>query len=132
MRHSLRTALALGLGTLVSGAALAGPADYNGTWAVQMVTESGSCDRSYTYNIAVQDGQVSYHQTSEDEPKVRVTGRIADDGKVNLGIRRSLASAAASGKLQGNGGNGAWKVEFLGCSGRWTATRRTETADAGK
>ncbi len=132
MRHPLRTALALGFVTLVTGAATAAPADYNGTWSVQLLTENGSCDRSYTYTIAVQDGQVRYHQQSEDEPKVRVTGSIGNDGRVNLGIRRSLASAAASGKLQGNGGSGAWKVEFLGCSGRWTAQRRTETADASK
>ena len=133
MRHQLRT---LVLGTLAAGSALAAgtagaapaPADFNGTWAVEMVTEAGSCDRSYTYTIAVEDGAVRYHQASPDEPKVTVSGRIGQDGGVKLGIRRSLASAAASGKLQGNGGAGAWKVEFLGCSGRWTATRRTETA----
>jgi hypothetical protein len=133
MRHTLRTALALGLGTLSMGlatGAIAGPASFNGTWQVRMVTEAGSCDRSYTYTLAVEDGQVRYDQASADEAPVRVSGKVGEDGRVTLGIRRSLASAAASGKLQGNGGTGAWKVEFLGCSGRWTAERRTTTASA--
>jgi len=130
MQHALRTVLALGFGSLLAGGALAAPAPaaYDGTWSVQMVTEAGSCDRNYSYTIAVEDGAVRYQQTSPDEPKVTVTGRVAGDGGVKLGIRRSLASAAAHGKLQGDGGSGAWEVEFLGCSGRWTATRRTETA----
>ncbi len=129
MRHPLLAALALAFGAVSTGA-LAGPASFNGTWQVRMVTEAGSCDRSYTYTLAVEDGQVRYDQASADEAPVRVSGKVGEDGRVTLGIRRSLASAAASGKLQGNGGTGAWKVEFLGCSGRWTAERRTTTASA--
>jgi hypothetical protein len=112
--------------SLLSAAApsLAGPIDYNGTWRVQMVTDTGICDRSYTYAIAIRDGTVRYIPAPDDGPTT-VNGRVAPDGNVVLTFQRSIATANASGRLQGSSGSGSWRLSMLGCSGRWTAVRRT-------
>jgi len=131
MRNVIRTAIALGVGSLVAGAAFAAPAaqkSFDGTWSVQMVTESGSCDRSATYTLAVDDNG-GVRQLGGDGG-ARVSGRVGSDGGVNLAVDKSLARASAIGRLQGNSGSGVWNVSLVGCSGRWVAQRRTETAAA--
>jgi hypothetical protein len=121
------TTLVLAAGALLSAQALAEPTDYNGTWSVQLVTESGSCDRSANYTIAVEDGRVRY-LPSGNEARVSVSGQVGPDGNVSIGVRQGLGSADASGRLGAGSGSGTWKVSMLGCSGRWTAQRRTTTA----
>ena len=54
-----------------------------------------------------------------------VTGGVGGSGIVSLVLTRSIATANASGRLKGNGGSGIWRLDALGCSGRWTAARRT-------
>jgi hypothetical protein len=100
---------------------------FNGIWSVQMVTESGICDSSLSYAIAVDKGRVRPLQTSG--APVTVTGRINPDGHVNLAVQRGAAQAGIFGRLQTNSGAGTWQVAGFGCSGRWTAHRRTTTAD---
>ena len=126
MRNTLLAAVAaLTLSTAVP--ASAGPAAYDGTWRVQMVTDSGICDRSYSYTLAIRDGGVRYVPAPDDGPTT-VNGAVAPDGKVALTFQRSIATANAAGKLQGSAGAGTWRLAMLGCSGRWTAIRRTATA----
>ena len=121
------TSLVLAAGALLSTQALAEPADYNGTWSVQLVSESGSCDRSASYTIAVEDGRVRY-VPSGNEARISVSGQVGSGGAVFIGVRQGLGSADASGRLGAGSGSGTWKVSVLGCSGRWTAQRRTSTA----
>lgn len=59
-----------------------------------------------------------------------VSGRVAPDGTVDLDIRRSIAKVDASGRLNGKSGSGAWKLGMLGCSGRWTAQKRSATVQS--
>ena len=123
----------IALAGLLSGAivppAVAGePGAFNGTWAVDLVTESGLCDARYSYSVAIRDGQV--HASSTGESGARVSGRVGPDGTVGLSVSNGGASGAASGRLQAQGGAGTWKVSAL-CSGRWTARRNTtRTAQA--
>jgi hypothetical protein len=118
---------ALTLGLTVAGSALAGPLErHNGTWSVRMVTDAGVCDASYSYAIAIQDGAVRYLQAPGDSPTT-VDGRIGPDGTVNLDIRRSIAKVDAAGRLSEKSGSGTWHLGMLGCSGRWTASKRAET-----
>ena len=121
------TSLVLAASALLSTQALAEPADYNGTWSVQLVSESGSCDRSASYTIAVEDGRVRY-LPSGNEARISVSGQVGPGGSVTIGVRQGLGSADASGRLGAGSGSGTWKVSMLGCSGRWTAQRRTSTA----
>ena len=91
-----------------------------------MVTDSGICDRSYEYAIAIQNGNVRYVSAPGDSPTT-VSGRIGPDGNVNLDIQRSVARVDAFGRLGEKSGSGTWRLGMLGCSGRWTASKRTRT-----
>lgn len=121
------TVLALAAGLSLPGAAGASePGAYNGTWAVDLVTESGLCNAHYSYSVAIREGQVQ--SASAASAGTRMSGRVGADGTVGLNVSNSGASGAASGRLQAQGGAGTWKVASL-CSGRWTA-RRTDTRTA--
>jgi hypothetical protein len=113
----------------VTAPASADPSAYNGNWHVRLVTESGSCDHSYSSAIAIRDGVARYIPTADDTPTT-VSGGVGPDGAVALTLQRSIATGSASGKLQRSSGSGTWHVAMLGCTGRWTATRRTSTASA--
>ena len=123
---SRRLLAALALTVPFAGAALAGERPHDGTWSVRMVTDSGVCKATYSYAIAVEDGAVRYIRAPGVAP-TRVGGRIGADGKVDLDIRRSLAKVDAAGRLDGGTGAGTWHLAMLGCTGRWTAQKRTQT-----
>jgi hypothetical protein len=126
MRQTTLAILSLGL-AVAAGAAVAAPSStHNGTWSVQMVTDSGICDRSYSYAIAIEDGAVRYLRAPGDKPTT-VSGRVDSDGKVDLDIRRSIVKVDAVGQLDEKAGSGSWRLGMLGCSGRWTAQKRTRT-----
>jgi hypothetical protein len=123
------TAVALSLGMMCTGAALAAPKNsHDGTWQVQMVTDSGICGTN-TYAITVEKGNVRYHGDPGEAP-AQISGQIATNGTVSLDIRRSSAKAQASGSLAGQSGSGVWKVALYGCSGRWNAQKRSSVAQS--
>ena len=43
---------------LSAGSAMAGPNNFDGTWKVHLVTNSGSCGRNYGYSVAVREGLI--------------------------------------------------------------------------
>lgn len=122
--------LVLGAGLvspLVLPAAAAEGGNYNGTWSVELVTESGLCDSRYSYSVSVQEGQVRLAAASD---RASMSGRVGPDGTVGLSVSNGTANGAVSGRLQATSGGGTWKVSAL-CSGRWTARRHTtRTAQA--
>lgn len=100
---------------------------FNGSWSVELVTESGLCDSRYSYSVAVQDGQVRLISSAD---RATMTGRVGADGTVGLSVTNGSATGAASGKLDARSGRGTWKVSPI-CSGSWTARRQTlRTAQA--
>jgi hypothetical protein len=130
MIFAKRSALAVGLGLTLIGSAWAASSErHDGTWSVKMVTDSGLCDRSYGYSIAIEDGNVRYLLAPGDSPTT-VSGRIGPDGGVDLDIRRSIAKVDATGRLDGKSGSGTWKLGMLGCTGRWTAQKRSNTVQS--
>ena len=125
MKLAKQSAMALGLGaTLIGGAWAATAERHDGTWSVRMVTDSGLCDRTYGYSIAIENGNVRYLLAPGDSPTT-VSGRIGSDGKVDLDIRRSIAKVDATGRLDAKSGSGTWTLGMLGCTGRWTAQKRS-------
>jgi hypothetical protein len=112
---------------LLAGPSAAAEKNFDGTWSVRMVTEAGSCDAAYNYAISVQGSSVRY-VAPPGEAQASVSGGIASDGTVRLGIHRSIARADAAGRLTGKSGSGTWSLALLGCSGRWTAQKRIQTA----
>jgi hypothetical protein len=117
--RAIAAAAFLGMG-LFSAAASAAPTD--GRWAVRMVTDSGVCDKSYDYVIAVEDGRVRYIPQDSD-PAPSVSGQVSPSGAVSLDIRKGIARIGATGSLAASAGSGSWKLGIL-CSGRWTAQKR--------
>ncbi|WP_336492376.1 hypothetical protein [Methylobacterium nigriterrae] len=111
--------------SLLFPASAAEPKNFNGSWTVELVTESGLCDSRYSYSLAVQEGQVRLKLAVDGT--TRITGRVGQDGTVGLNVSNGSTNGAASGRLQAQSGAGTWKVSSL-CSGRWTARRLTLTA----
>jgi len=120
----------LTIGTLQAGAeprrSQEGTA-HDGTWAVQMVTDSGICSSSYNYAIAIEKAAVRYIPAPGDSP-TQVSGKVGPDGTVDLDITRSVAKVDALGRLSKSTGSGTWNLAMLGCQGRWTAQKRTVDA----
>ncbi len=116
----------LALTAIVAGVALSGSearaADFNGRWAVSMTTESGMCDRSNSYVVAIEGARVRY-VAHGDGPSPAVTGSVSAAGAVDLGIQKGMARADVTGRLKGSSGAGIWSAAGL-CSGRWSAQRR--------
>jgi hypothetical protein len=106
----------------LGAAASASASDFGGRWSVRMVTESGVCDASYNYVIAIEDGRVRYIPQDSD-PAPSVSGSVGANGAVSLDIRKSIARVSATGQLKGTSGSGSWRLPGL-CSGRWTAAKR--------
>jgi hypothetical protein len=121
MKALVRTGIVLSLG-MWGASAQAEPNDFNGRWAVRMVTEAGVCDKSNSYTVAIDGGRVRYIAYDND-PAPSISGSVSSSGAVGLGIQKGFARADATGRLQGNSGSGVWRAGSF-CSGRWTAQKR--------
>ncbi|MEL6063987.1 MULTISPECIES: hypothetical protein [unclassified Methylobacterium] len=120
-------ALATGLSLPIHAPASAEPDAHNGTWSVELVTESGLCNARYSYALAIREGQV---QLVSGSAGARVNGHVGADGTVGLTVSNGTASGTGTGRLQAGTGAGTWRVSSL-CSGHWTARRSdTRTAQA--
>src|SRR3954467_4379966 len=117
--------LAFTTGVTLSGSVLADPAKFDGTWSVSLVANGGLCGSGASSTLTVQNGSVRAGGSG-----VSVSGQVAPSGSVSLALQKSGVQGTASGKLSGSSGSGSWSVSSLGCSGRWTAQRRTLTAQA--
>jgi hypothetical protein len=97
-------------------------ANFDGTWSVLIVTQTGECDRAYRYGIRIQNGQILYG----GEAGVSFTGRVDAKGQVTATVSRGEQKANGTGRLSGNRGAGTWRgVAATGaCAGRWEAERR--------
>ncbi|MEZ0171779.1 hypothetical protein [Microvirga sp. TS319] len=121
-------ALGLSLGLIIGGAVAAPKTMHDGTWQVQLVTDSGICGTN-TYAITVERGNVRYQGAPGAAPAV-INGQIGSNGAINLDIRSSAAQGQASGSLSSQSGSGVWKVDSYGCSGRWSAQKRSSFAQS--
>jgi hypothetical protein len=125
MLKPIVAALALTTGVMMSGSVLADPDKFDGTWSVQLVASGGMCGSGASQTLSVQDGRVRAGGAG-----VNVSGQVGPSGSVSLTLQKGPAQGTASGKLAGTSGSGTWSVSTLGCSGSWTAQRRTLTAQA--
>jgi hypothetical protein len=127
MTHLLQTrsaVRALTIAALLAATAYAAvPAvaktNFDGKWSVVIITDKGSCDRSYRYPVRISDGSVGYG----GEGSFNVSGRVAANGSINVTVSRGEKRANGSGKLAGDFGSGSWSGGE--CSGTWQAERRS-------
>lgn len=101
-----------------SGIAAAGTA-YDGTWNLSIVTERGSCDRTYYFQVQVANGIVSHPNL------VRFRGRVSSGGFARLSVSVMDKHASGSGKLTRDAGRGRWTGRSGAdrCFGHWTAQK---------
>ena len=97
-------------------------ANFDGSWSVLIITDTGECDRAYRYSIRIERGQIVYG----GEAGVAFTGRVESNGQVAATVRRGEQIATGSGRLSGSSGVGTWKGQSSigACGGRWEAERR--------
>lgn len=105
-------------GIAVSVAPTQAKTGYDGNWSVLIVTEKGDCDRAYRYPISISGGQLS----NAGSTIVDITGKVANDGKINVRVSAGAKSALGVGRLSGTSGAGSW--DGGACAGTWTAERR--------
>ena len=96
--------------------------NFDGSWSILIITDTGECDRAYRYGIRIVRGQFVY----DGEAGVALTGRVENNGQVAATIRRGEQSATGSGRLSSSSGAGTWRgISSTGvCGGRWEAERR--------
>ena len=96
--------------------------NYDGSWSVLIVTNSGPCDRGYRYGLSIRGGRVFY----EGSAAVNVDGRVAPNGRVQVRVWAGSQSASGAGRLSSNYGSGTWRGagSSSSCEGSWTAERR--------
>jgi hypothetical protein len=114
---------AFALGAATAGIPAAGhAATTDGNWNVTIITEKGSCDRAYSYNVDVSHGRVVYRGSSF----IKLAGTVAPDGLVKVNISAGKQGANGTGRLSGSEGAGVWRGRGTAgeCAGRWEAVRR--------
>ena len=98
-----------------------GVAQFDGTWSVSIVTDSGGCDRGYRYALRIANGRIFY-----DNPSFSVNGQVNARGQVSVTVSAGGQSASGIGRLSRDYGTGTWIGRSASdqCSGHWEAERR--------
>src|SRR5689334_14818402 len=104
LKRILLPTLAL-LAATVPGSARPAQSGFDGRWSVVIVTDAGSCDRSYRYALVASRGRISYAGDSG----VVVSGGVDPRGRVSVSLRYGAAAAQGNGRLSASGGAGRWQ-----------------------
>jgi hypothetical protein len=94
--------------------------NHDGIYAVNIVTQQGSCNRDYHWMIAVSGGRVS----SAGDTPMEASGQINQRGIVDLAFQRFGQVATVTGTLAKGSGSGTWSSKTMQCAGSWRATRQ--------
>jgi hypothetical protein len=94
--------------------------NHDGIYAVNIVTQQGSCNRDYHWMIAVSGGRVS----SAGDTPMAASGQINQRGIVDLAFQRFGQVATVTGTLAKGSGSGTWSSKTMQCAGSWRATRQ--------
>ena len=95
----------IALALIFAAVAPARAAPHDEQWSVVIITEKGNCDQAYRYEVAVDDGKLSY----AGREQVSLSGTVAGNGAVKVSIRLGEQGATGSGKLSGASGSGTWQ-----------------------
>lgn len=95
---------------------------FDGMWSVQIVTETGGCDRAYRYAVRISNGYV----VNESGEAADLQGRVAPNGRIQVSVSAGSQQASGEGRLSTTTGSGTWRGEGSAgyCAGVWQADRR--------
>jgi len=114
--YALGLVFALNVATFDSAVARS---PYDGSWNLTFVTERGSYDRTYQFEIQIVKGLLSHPNL------VRLRGRVSATGKVRASVTVGRKHASGAGQLRMTSGRGQW-AGYSGdarCIGHWIARR---------
>jgi len=92
---------------------------YDGWWNTSIVTQRGSCDRSYQFQVQISNGILSFQGPAS------ITGRVSSRGSVRVSVWAGDKRASDHGRLSPRSGTRRWagSSRTSRCSGYWTAQR---------
>jgi hypothetical protein len=123
MRHVLAlVGLAMAASVSFAGPLLARAA-HDGSWAIEIVTERGACDRLYRYYVEV-DGQAVRLRSMTGETSPATMGLVGADGRIRATLGQADDPVTVTGRLAATSGTGVWSAPARQCTGRWNAQKR--------
>ena len=104
---------------MLSIAATAQAAPFDGSWSVLIVTRSGQCDPSFRTAVTISNGIVYAAGAAN------ISGRVSPRGAVSVTVSGPQGTASGSGQLSRSHGGGGWRGRGPqgACSGSWSASR---------
>src|SRR5262249_5027114 len=110
------------LAAAAPGSARSTQSSFDGRWSVVIITDAGTCDRTYRYGLVVSRGRIIH----EGDSSVVISGGVDPRGRVSVSLRYGQSAAQGSGRLSRSDGGGHWQGASSSsrCSGRWLAERR--------
>ena len=116
--------IALALSSGVSLAFWCSPASaqqqFDGSWSVQVVPQSGICQRTYQFPVVIQNGRVRYGGPDG----ITASGAVTSRGVIQGSIGAGSVQANVTGRLSGRSGSGTWVgAGSFACAGQWRATK---------
>jgi hypothetical protein len=92
---------------------------YDGYWNVLIITDVGTCDRTYSFPVQITGGRVMSGGAAD------VAGSVARSGAVVVRVASGGSYASGSGRLGAGFGSGRWSGRGSAgfCGGRWQARR---------
>lgn len=113
-------ALAFGIAMTPTGGVASAQQQFNGSWSIEVIAESGSCDRAYRFPVVIENGEVRYGGPG----RVNVSGAVTSAGDIRGSVRRGSAQADVMGRLSGQTGSGTWAGSgSVRCAGQWRAEK---------
>jgi hypothetical protein len=115
MTRSCNTIFAI-LGLVMLAVTPAAAATFDGEWNVRIASTNTACASGTNVQIGINNGQVA-----SANGMMTASGRVAEDGGINVTVASGIKRAVGSGHLTATSGSGTWRGTM--CTGTWTAQR---------
>jgi hypothetical protein len=96
---------------------------HDGSWAIEIVTERGACERLYRYYVEV-EGQAVRLRSMTGETSPATMGLVGADGRIKATLGHAGDPVNVTGRLAATSGTGIWSAPARQCTGRWSAQKR--------
>ncbi len=108
---------------LTTAASAYARAPHDGSWAIEVVTERGQCERLHRYYVVVADNAV-HVRSPFGETSQEPVGRMRRDGRIDATFGQADDPVSVKGQLGADSGGGRWSAPARNCAGRWDAQKR--------
>jgi hypothetical protein len=95
----------------------------DGSWAIEIVTERGACERLYRYYVVI-EGQAVRLRSMTGETSPATMGLVGAGGRIKATLGQAGDPVNVTGRLAATSGTGVWSAPARQCMGRWSAHKR--------